>query len=338
MIRCEPVLTANVYCSQHLDSLIYAAIGPFLGELRGQDPGGDWSIWMVRYSRCGEHLKVRLHGPEDRCPLARQFLAAAVQSHFDSLPSPLPAAPRASRGDIPAIDEDDEREEDYPDRSLRWTRYRRSHVNLGPAPFLDDDRYATLVAACLASGAEFVLDGLRPDTSGQVSHSLRQRILLKALVAGVTTLDLGGGPVAYLAYHRNWLLRFFAEDEAQEGEVRDRFDAQVERMAGTVDQLRRVAAAQPSTGVAEGRAGEPQGRDWPGTLAALHAYLAGFRGDPAYHVDPFAPDPVFPPLFKVFHGLANQLGLSPTNEAFVHHLLLRAMAGEAVGAPIAVGV
>ncbi|MET0396756.1 MAG: lantibiotic dehydratase C-terminal domain-containing protein [Longimicrobiaceae bacterium] len=338
MNRCEPVLTASLYCSQHLDSLVHAAVGPFLRGLREQDPGGDWSLWMVRYSRCGEHLKVRLHGPRDRCPLARRLLAEAVQAHFDALPAPVPGAPRASRGDIPAIDEDDEREEDYPDRTLSWTRYRRSHVSLGPAPFLDDDRYAGLMAACLASAADLVLDGLRPDASGQVPHSLRQRILLRALVAGLSGLDLAGGPAAYLAYHRDWLLRFYAEDADREEEVRGQFDARVEQMPGTLEPLRRVAAAQLVGEAAGGSAGEPHGRDWPGALAGLHAYLAGFRGDPAYHVDPFAPDPVFPPIFKVFHGLANQLGLSSTNEAFVHHLLLRATAGQEAGSTAAAGV
>jgi hypothetical protein len=30
----------------------------------------------------------------------------------------------------------------------------------------------------------------------------------------------------------------------------------------------------------------------------------------------------FPPTFKILHGLANQVGMPPLQEAFVHHLLL----------------
>jgi hypothetical protein len=37
---------------------------------------------------------------------------------------------------------------------------------------------------------------------------------------------------------------------------------------------------------------------------------------------PFAADVSWPPLFKVFHGMANQIGLVPLQEAYVHHMLL----------------
>ena len=36
--------------------------------------------------------------------------------------------------------------------------------------------------------------------------------------------------------------------------------------------------------------------------------------------------PVFPAIFKVFHGTANKLGLGMLPEALTHHLLLRAVA------------
>jgi hypothetical protein len=52
-------------------------------------------------------------------------------------------------------------------------------------------------------------------------------------------------------------------------------------------------------------------------------YIAQFRDDPAYCLDPFATDASFAPLFKMFHGFSNQLGNNIANEALVHHILLR---------------
>ncbi len=58
---------------------------------------------------------------------------------------------------------------------------------------------------------------------------------------------------------------------------------------------------------------------WP--LRLLADYLEGFRGDPAYQLDPFTDEPAFTGVFKGIHGVANQLGLPMAEEAFTHHLL-----------------
>jgi hypothetical protein len=72
---------------------------------------------------------------------------------------------------------------------------------------------------------------------------------------------------------------------------------------------------------------------WRRSLADLFQYASRFQGDPEYRLDPFADDAVFPSLFKVFHGFANQLGLSVLDEAFAHHLLLQAATPSWTAAP-----
>ncbi|MBV9773565.1 MAG: hypothetical protein JO040_06420 [Gemmatimonadetes bacterium] len=110
--------------------------------------------------------------------------------------------------------------------------------------------------------------------------------------------------------------------------MRAHFDRRVEGMAPAVEKVRRAAAAQwdggarPVTG--------PEGA-WGDALSDLLAYLVRFRGDPRYHGDPFTDDAVFPPIFKVFHALANHLGVSMLDEASLHHLLLRATAVAPIG-------
>lgn len=325
MVLSDPVLTANIYCDRGLDELIHGAIIPFRARLRESDPGGGWSIWLVRYSRCGEHLKVRVHGPEERREHARQLLDDSVRAHFAALPAPA-AGSRVSHPDAPAIDAEDEATSDYPDRTLLWTRYRRSHVNLGPPRLLEDNRYAALFTACLGRGADLVLDFLAPDAEGRVRGTARQRGLLHALFSGLAAV--GFAPEereAYMAYHRDWLVRFSVSGPDAEAEVRSAFDRRVEGMASLVGQLRRLGNARWDGATANLTGVEAE---WRSALHALLGYLVAFRRNPDYRLDPFTDDPVFPPLFKVFHALANHLGVRMLDEAFTHHLVLRATSRE----------
>jgi hypothetical protein len=61
-------------------------------------------------------------------------------------------------------------------------------------------------------------------------------------------------------------------------------------------------------------------------LSALVSYTERFSALQEYHTNRFAERVGFAPLFKVVHGLANQLGLSWHEEAYSHHLLLSAIA------------
>jgi hypothetical protein len=265
---------------------------------------------MVRYAKGGMHLKVRVHGPGAGGTRARDLLRESVERFFATLPPRDPEAPRAGRPELPAVDEEDAAREPHPDRSLLWTTYRRSHVNLGPDVFLEDDGYVARMCTALAAAGELALDTLEPGVTG----GRRLTALRRAVLAGLRAAELDAGQrAAYLAYHRGWLLRFLFWQQEKEDEAVATFDQQAGRMGAAVDGLRRDV---------EGEAGERG--EWEHAVASLAAHVSGYRGTPGSDVDPFSADPVFPAVFKAFHGLANQLGVDMRNEAFVHHLLLRA--------------
>jgi hypothetical protein len=324
----DPVVTANIYCDRQMDEVIHGALAPLRRTMAERDSEGLWRLWILRYPRRGEHLKVRLHGPEAAAPELRGLLAEAVEACFAALPPLADGEPRKEASEVPPIDLEDSDGGLQENRSLLWTRYQRSHISLGGKPLLDDDRYADLMTTCLARACETVLESLRPDSEGQFPQGRRQTGLLRLVTGGLGALGFGAEKNAtYLAYHRDWLLRFTAaRSNTGTEKIRQtlaQFDQRVEKMSGLLDPWRSMAF--------DAWSGEPRdsldGSDggWWQALRDLQDYLDPFRGNPDYQLDPFATDTVFSPVFKVFHGSANQIGLNMLNEAFAHHLLWKAV-------------
>ncbi len=330
----DPALTASVYCAGRLDEVIYRGVSPFWRAARLHDPERRAYLWIVRYMRGGEHLKIRVHAPEELRPLLRSSLETAVSELLASLadvPIP-PAEPRA--GAAPPMDAEDEAPEGHPDRSLLWTQYRRSHIALGGKPFLDDDAYVARITECMGAGCEKTLAALQPDAQGVIPFRARQITLLKAAMSAAAAA--GWSPEhrsAYFAYHRNWILRYAITQLRKGAEAAEehlsRFDANLAKIGPTLNALQKTADATWTRAGAE----EPKHADndewWLAAVRELARYLAPFAGRPGYQVDPFADDPAFPAVFKVLHGLANQLGLKISDEGFAYHILLRLSAGEA---------
>jgi hypothetical protein len=325
----DPLLTANVYCAGRLDEVLHRAVAPFWRGFRAEHPDSPAYLWCVRYPRGGEHLKLRLHAAEALRSSLRSSLEAAVSEALATLgTAPIAPAPPRPDGALP-IDVEDESAEARPDASFLWTRYRRSAVSLGGGPLLDDDRYVGLLTRCLGAGCEKALDALQPDAQGNVPFRARQIALLKAVISGMASL--GWSPErrsSYLAYHRNWLLRFVLTQSRQGPEMADewlsRFDVNVARLGPARATLQATADAQWRGNTVDPGADDP----WRESLRALGDHVGGFAGQPGYQIDPFSSDPVFPALFKALHGLGNQLGLKPSDESFTHHILLRLSAGE----------
>ncbi|HEX2080628.1 MAG TPA: lantibiotic dehydratase C-terminal domain-containing protein [Longimicrobium sp.] len=317
----DPILTASIFCNRRLDRVVHQGVAPALERLRAERPEADWGVWWVRYAANGDHLKARVHGPAERADDARRVLEAAVEALFASLPPADPEEARFRREGIPAIDPEDEASEDYPDRSLLWTRYRRSHVSLGPKALLRDDAYAARITACLTGGAALVLESTSLDAEGRIPGAARQRAVLRALFAGLRAAGFGAAERAeYLAYHRDWLVRFAAADEAGEDHVRNGFDRQVARVEATVQQLARTAAAH--WGPSSAPAGDATDARWRGAIAELSDWSEVLRAQPS--LDPYTERRAFPLVFKALHAVANQAGLDLVNEAFLYHLVGRA--------------
>lgn len=321
MYAPDPILTASIFCDRRLDRVAHQVVAPALDRLRAEHPDADWGVWWVRYAANGDHLKVRVHGPGERADDARRAVEDAAEALFASLPPADPEQARFRRMGAPAIDPEDEASEYYPDRSVLWTRYRRSHVSLGPKALLRDDAYVARVSACLAAAGALVLESTSLDAEGRIPGAARQRAVLRALFAGLGAAGFGAAErLEYLAYHRDWLVRFTATDEAGEAHVREGFDRQVARVQATVQQLARTAAAH--WGPSAASAGNETDARWRGAVAALSEWSEGLRAEPS--VDPYTEHRAFPLVFKALHAVANQAGLDMVNEAFLYHLAGRA--------------
>lgn len=318
----DPIVTANIYCDRRVDALVHEVVVPWMNALRGG--AGEWGIWWVRYTRNGEHLKVRLHGPEAEAQRARELLEETTRRFFATLPAADPTEERRDRPRAPAIDPEDDAPEIRADRTLLWTRFRRSPVSLGPL-FLDDDEFVARLMTCLRHGAEMVL-AARPDERGVVPEGVRQRTLITAIVAG-----LGGAPFTaeeradYLEYHRDWVLRFAAADSVRETRLRESFDQRLAGMAPLARQLGRTLDAEWSPGA---------GGDAPlrGSVRELCARADELGLTLETLGDPYARHAAYPLLFKSLQGIANQAGVDMTTEAFVYHLLAGAVRGASTAA------
>lgn len=321
----DPILTASVYSAGALDEVIHHVVSPFR---RSTEDEGHW-LWVMRYSRGGEHLKIRVHGPETHRNRLAGLLEQIARDHLAAI-EPAGAS-RVSRRDVPPIDAEDQAAEDLPDRSFHWTTYRRSPVSLASKPFLLDDSYVALFTRCLGHGCDMALAALQPDAEGRFPYQPRQAALLKALLTGLTVLP-GEQRVAFLTYHRDWLLRVALVKSVvaweQGRNLLAHLNLRAESTGETLLTLRRATASHWEVSTP---AEDLSTEGWHGSLSRLVSYVRAFGEDPAYHLDPFAPEPSFPILFKIFHGLANQLGLDRMNEAYAHHLLLYAVDGTSSG-------
>ncbi len=326
----DPLVTADIHCAGHLDAVLAYGLAPLRRRLQDELKEGAAvdALWLLRSARGGEHWQVRIHAPARYRARIEDLLRQETERCLVEI---APPAGRHEAGEAEA-----------PDRGLRLTRYLPSAAVLGGEPLLSRAAYRARMTACLAAGTAQLLDAVEA-AGAFTTAGPRLRLLLKALVTGIAALGFPTPTAAaYLAYHRDWSIRFpltrdraaapasgqDAPDnqemqETQEvQEMKDvlaRLDHQAVRMAPleeVLDDLVRHAwtGAAPS-------ADSPWGNSLPDLLSGL----ANWRQEDGGHLDPFAPDPAFPPLFKVFHGLANQIGLTARDEAFAHHLLLRAV-------------
>jgi hypothetical protein len=320
----DPVFSANIYCAGRLDGVIHRVLAPFWAAAKGADQGA--YLWLMRYAKNGEHLKLRLHG-EAGAEALMEPLGALLERYFGELPREEPEAVRKSTPSATPIDAEDQEPKDQPDRSFLPTGYKRSAIPFGYSPWVDDSVYVGLMTRAFAAGTESIFEKLKTGEDGRAPHSLVQGLLIQAVLDGLAAFGLAAGQRGdYLAYHRDWLLRAALKNTAASAvgpekvaELIARFDRQVAALGDAA--LARIGEA------ARRRFAEPEAASfnpWQLALAELRAYVEQAAGEPRRHIDPFAEDRRFPPFFKAFHVFANQLGLNPLNEAFAHHLLLRA--------------
>jgi len=335
----DPTVTAAVYCSGRLDEAICHLAAPFWRGLRSLELPGRPFFWLVRHWRRGEHLKLRVHAPAGASEVARGILARAAESYFDGLATQAPPTTRqmtAGREELSLIDPEDREPDTAGDRSLVWTRYRRSPVLLGDEALLADEGYVGRIVRCFGAACEVTLEGLRMDGEAPPPHGVRQSLLIRAIATGL----FGAFPEAserhaYLVFHRDWIVRypvlFARRGSAKAEEILALLDRGVSQLGNAALAQVGEMMAQASTDSRPDPGTEDCHASWRRSLEDLRTYLAAIDDVPYFASDPFAQGPLFPALFKVFHQLANQLGVRTLDEGLAYHLLLQATEPSAKG-------
>jgi hypothetical protein len=331
----DPILCANVYCRGRLGEVVERLLRPCWKEFQLQEPAAECHLWIMRYARRGEHLKIRFHGPESYRECFHELLEAAQERYFSQLSHIAGHDQPSGKADGPPIDAEDAIATAQPDRTFLWTTYARSPLSLGYPPFLEDDRHVYLLTSCLGRATEILLRRLRCDPSGESPFSLQRELLLKAVITGLEALPLPDSDrLRYLLYHRDTLLRFLWRRKTQGLELTagENGSAVMARVLSRFDE--REAPRREWK-----EAQRPWGADftaWGWALDELYSYIDPRCRTLRQRLDPFAELPTFPLLFKVFHGFANQIGLNHLNEASAYHSLacLPRFAGYAPRSPV----
>lgn len=324
----KPLLSANIYCDRHLDEVVALVLAPFWHRVAETLPSSLSYLWFIRYARRGEHIKLRLHAPEEQRMALQRQLEEVTHALFASLPAGETQEERINNTTLPPIDDEDAGDEACPDRTILWTSYRPSAITVGSETLLPDERLLALFTRSLAAGTEVVLAGLTPSEQGEYTWRMRQNLVIKLVLSTLNGLPFSPAQVLeYLTYHRDWLIRYMLYRGRSEGtadELIARFDARVREMPAAVDTIRGVLASQLTS---EDRDGDDVYARLSLRMAALYEYIVRFRSDPGPALDPYAPDQVYLPIFKCLHGLSNQVGLGMPKEAQIYHLLVHAAAG-----------
>lgn len=326
----KPLLTANIYCDRHLDDVVARLISPFWSEVKEVIPSSIGYLWLMRYSRCGEHLKVRLHAGEEHRDWLVATLEERTRDFFAALPVPAEPQERIHNAVIPPLDPEDAADEPYPDRSLLWTDYRPSPITVGSEVMLPDQRLLALFTRTLAAGTDLVLDGFRPDAKGEYSWRMRQNLAIKIVVTLLAGLDFDLPKVhEYLSYHRDWLIRYMVfrgSSTATAEELLARYDARARETPAALTTLRQVLEGQTGP---QDLDGDDAYSHFSRRVRDLYGYIARYRTDPGPALDPYAQDQVYLPIFKCLHGLGNQIGLGMAREGQLYHLLATAVEADA---------
>lgn len=323
----DPLVSANLYASRHLDDVLREIILPCWTRLQREAPGQDLYLWFFRYARRGEHLKVRLHGPPHLRELLRTTLEQAAAHGFAAMGGD-PSAEQVSNPHVPPMDEEDTLDGNHPDRSLLWTNYRRSPVIMGSELYAGDEQHTELFTRVLGESSRLVLSELTPELGSPAFAQKRQSLFIKMLISALAETDLELEQWAgYFTYHRDWIIRFLAAKSAlpksQPEAFVEEFEQRVPKSGGTLASLGEIMALQKSA-AREGRVEPGPLEAWRQSVARYFRHVSSYRGRPEYDVDPYTTDYAALALFKALQGCANQCGFRLSNEAHIHHLLLRA--------------
>ncbi|GMU07988.1 lantibiotic dehydratase C-terminal domain-containing protein [Corallococcus caeni] len=309
----QPSLSASIYCDGRVDEVIQTVMLPFRQWAQTHHPRT--RLWLMRYLRGGEHLKVRLHGPPHSLAEARRELAARVAETFASWSPPVPDERRRQNNQAPPLDPEDEDGVLKPDLTLHWTRYQHRPEQQGPLPLAATPGFASGYVACMVAATRTLFDHVaRP--SGTAS---RGTLLIRLIAEALTGLEWSPQEErAALLFHRDWLV----SGTPHPAQVQE---ALAQRCQADEATLRRLEAFNTDR-----HANRAAPRELPLFAWAVAAHLdmarctalASRRGPPVLSGD----RELFATLARVQHNAANVLGLSLGNELHVIQLFAESLA------------
>jgi hypothetical protein len=310
----DPIIAANIMAAGRLHEVISCLVMPFHAAGKRLFPE-TFHMWVRRSLANGEHLKIRIHGNMQDHDDLKRLLCAHAELFFHQSP---PNSQDYSQAKTHTNELDLEEEMIPPpgNSKLVLTGYRRAPISLPAHPWMEDDAFVRRFYLCLAQGVDLLLEKMASANAGQQTVS-QEALLAEALVHALARIWPGGSSEIseYLIYHRDWLVRFFLKNEVKQREMLEHFEQMALRSHSTVQLLNETFERnweQPLSCAMN---------FWTTHLKDIALYCRMFEHRQEYRIDPFTSQVTFPPLFKVFHGFANELGLRPLQEAYVHHLL-----------------
>ncbi len=305
-----PTASANIYCDGHLDAALAEVIVPIWR--RARDKSADRvALWLMRYSRGGEHLKIRLHGPPEFTTSITAEFEEAAEQFFERMPPSDPERTRRTNDQIPAIDAEDAVAEPHPDRTLLWTDYRCPPGHMGPAPLSSFPGFARSYTAALAAATDIVLERTESAGAEPLGSNTRVSLFASFLLTLAAVPGLNGSEA--LAHHRDWLLAGAKSDAASAlSFMNKRMSAQT----GQLDALRLRWQAVTQGQLIPGFAGFTR---------ALEDHVAfcleALGASEIAQLDEAEARQVFGAVARILHNVANLLAIDLSNEIYFCHLL-----------------
>ena len=311
-IRPDPILSANIYMAGRLDEVIRTLV-PQVRSLTAELGGG--YLWFLRYHRCGEHLKLRIHAPIENANNIRLAVGETLRQYVGH--TIARAAVNALTGSSQKpIDEEDDATRDYPDHSFIWTKYRRSVITFGSPQFVHDDECTRTFTKALAASGQIATDTIL--TTGASSFAMRAKILQTLIMQALQTTKIKDVH-EYASYHRDWLIRFIHRlSKAAVSET---------ELVTHLDKCYVLRGQHTQTQAAEPLLTDDRRSDagvWCDAVSLWAVQRARVISECSPIGDGYTNDPLFPQLFKLLQNVANQLGFRLLEEALVLHGLCRA--------------
>jgi hypothetical protein len=308
-----PVISANIYCYGFIDELLRQVVLPFWKSTRVELP--ESRLWLIRYDRGGQHLKIRFHAPVEWHGNVVTHLRKAVESFFSELPSPA-GNERDAAAHLPPIDPEDYVDGLRPDRNLVWTSYRYSPELVGAEALSSADGFEAAFVRCRVASTEVTLEWLDALESGEIPMKRRMSLALQIVLAAVHGVHPATDMRArYLTFQRDWLLRVNRDRELALALLERKVDEILEQQ--TV-----LGSLITATCFREGALGH-----FCQAVAALTCFcLNRLDGRDLSALDGPSEVLIYSALSRVIHNAMNLAAIGTSNEAYICHLLRSVLA------------